>query len=93
MVQSPAVPAASSRPRSRKPGRICTAILAGILSAGLFGCPEPIFNILVDSSGNPIRIDQITAITSSTTTTTAEKRQALRDLGISNESLIDILLK
>lgn len=91
MVQNPAV--AASRPRNRKLGRICTVMLAGLLTAGLVGCPEPPFNILVDSNGNPIRIDQITTITSDTTTTTAEKRQALRDLGITDESLIDILLK
>lgn len=77
----------------RRRHRTCAAVLTGVLAAGLAGCPEPTVNILVDGNGNPIRVDQITAITSSTTTTTAEKRQALRDLGIANELLIDLLLK
>ena len=54
-------------PGTGDPVGFARAILAGLLTVASAGCPDPFLNILVDSSGNPIRIDQITTITSSTT--------------------------
>ncbi|HOW72388.1 MAG TPA: hypothetical protein PKY77_17455 [Phycisphaerae bacterium] len=93
MVRDTSVAVGSAYPWKHSLGRTCAALLTALLAVATAGCPEPTANILVDSNGNAIRMDQITLITSDTTTTTAEKRQALSDLGITDEQLIDLLLK
>lgn len=48
---------------------------------------------LVDAGGITIRQTAIDEITSSTELTEAQKRQALRDLGITDEQLIEALIQ
>jgi len=60
------------------------------------GCGRPpstdFPNRLVGADGQEITLDDITAITDDPDLSTDEKRQALRDLGIEDEQLIDVFL-
>jgi hypothetical protein len=58
------------------------------------GCKGPPFNdVLVDSNGEQIRSPEIQRIFDNPDLTEEEQRQALRDLGITDESLIDLLVR
>ena len=65
---------------------------AGILALAAAGCEAPVPNALVDGNGSQIRLSAITAILGDADLNEEQKRQALRDLGISDESLIDALI-
>ncbi len=62
-------------------------------AAGLAGCQPHYQNLLVDSEGNPIRLDAINSIVDDDNLDDAEKRQALQDIGISDETLIEVLIR
>lgn len=60
-------------------------------------CPPPYLQegndiVLVDEDGNQIRLVQIERIVGDNELTEEEKRQALKDLGITNDELIDLLI-
>ncbi len=62
--------------------------LAGFLP----GCHPPAQNVIVGANG-PIRLEAITRILDDPDLTEDEKRQDLRDLGITDEELIDVLIR
>jgi len=64
----------------------------GLFSVLAGGCP-PTENVLIDPSGQSIRLSTIDEIVSSTALSEQEKRQGLRNLGITDEQLIDLLLQ
>jgi len=58
------------------------------------GCGSPPFNdVLVGPNGEQIRTDPIKRIFNNPDLTEEEQRQALRDLGITDEGLIDLLVR
>ncbi len=57
------------------------------------GCQPPYPYLLKGSDGQPIEMTQITEITTDTELTDDEKREALRNLGIDDELLIDLLIR
>ena len=57
------------------------------------GCGLPYNDVLIDSNGEQIRSPQIQSIFDNPDLTEDEQRQALRDLGITDESLIDLLVR
>jgi hypothetical protein len=69
--------------------------LAGLAvsAAGLIlGCQPPVENAIIGTNG-PIHVSEVTAILNDTNLDDAAKRQALRDLGITDEQLIDVLIR
>ena len=64
--------------------------MAGLV-IGLVGCGPPTDNVVVDQNGTSIRISDIEPIATSDTLTTDQKREALRQLGLS-DALIDVIL-
>lgn len=79
----------------RRVRRRCRGFAVGIAATGwatLIGCvPSPA--VLVDAEGNPITRAQIAEITDDDTLSDNEKREQLRELGITNEALIELLLQ
>ena len=76
--------------------RRCPRSLASfVLAAMLCGCTATITtfpNQLRDDSGRPILLDEVEMIVNDDDLTDDEKRDALRDLGLEDEELIDALL-
>ena len=76
--------------------RTVGAIAGIVLLAGLAGCgsgvPTTFTNQLLDTEGQSIYMDDIEAIVSNPDLNDDEKRTQLRELGIEDEELIDILL-
>ena len=60
-----------------------------VLAAG--GCP-PIENVLSNAEGQSIRLSAIDDIVQNRNLTEEQKRQGLRDLGITDDALIELLL-
>ena len=80
----------SGRPR----GKTVAARAAAVAVMALAGCGwPPTENVIVDCSGQSVRLSTIDAIKSDTTTTDEEKRQQLIDMCITDEQVIDVLLK
>jgi len=67
-------------------------LLAGAWALGTLGCGRPTENVLADVSGNSIRLSAITRITADEELTDSQKRERLRDLGIQDEALIELLI-
>ncbi len=78
------------RRRGRRNGRLAGVILAGCV--GLCGCQPPFNDVLEGANGVQIRLTAVDKILNNPDLTEEEKRQALRDLGITDEDLIDALL-
>jgi hypothetical protein len=79
--------------RRERLGRLLANTLwfaAGLALSG--GCTPRPQDVLKDANGNDIRMSAIDAILMDTMLTDEEKRQALRDLGITDEQLIDALV-
>ena len=76
--------------------RIPSTVLVALLLTGLAGCgsgaPTTFPNQLVGADGQPIVLDDVEAIVNDTDLTDDEKRNQLRELGIEDEELIDLLL-
>lgn len=83
----------SKKGRGLHKGVWAVVLLAGSLALGVIGCGPPTENVLVGADGTAIRLAQITEIKDNANMTDEEKWQAVRDLGITDENLIDILLK
>ena len=67
--------------------------LAGIAAASaVVGCISPYPNVLVTDTGQQIRLSDIDAILADTALDEDEKKQALRDLGITDEELLNVLV-
>jgi hypothetical protein len=77
----------------RRGARWAATLLAGCLALGWIGCGPPTENVLIGADGTSIRLTQIIAIRDNTEMSDSEKRQALLDLGITDEALIDIFLQ
>ena len=69
------------------------ALISGIMTLWIAGCGVPTENVLVDCEGNSIRITALDQIYNNEDMTDEEKRQALRDMCITDEALIDLLLQ
>ena len=67
--------------------------LVAVALLGVMGCQPPLDDVLTDPSGQSIRLTAIGAIIGDTTLTDAEKRTQLQNLGITDEDLIDILIR
>lgn len=68
--------------------------LIALVSLCLGGlCQPPYPYLLKDADGQPIEMTEITDITTDTELTDDEKREALRNLGIEDELLIDLLIR
>jgi hypothetical protein len=72
--------------------RWALVVLGAWWAAAAVGCTPKPEDVLRDEAGNEIRLGAITAITGDETLTDGEKRQMLRDLGITDESLIEALV-
>lgn len=66
--------------------------LAVGLAAFLPGCQPNIENVIEGENGT-IRLEEVAAILNDTSLDDAQRRQALRDLGITDEELIDGLIR
>jgi hypothetical protein len=68
---------------------------AAILSIGtcLYGCSPPYPNVLYDAEGQPVQLEEVDQIISDTELSEDEKRDALRNLGVTDESLIEALIR
>ena len=71
---------------------LITVVLAGCVTLAGLACQPPYNYVLIGSNGQPIRQSQIDSIVQDSTMTTEQKRQALIDLGITDEGLINVLL-
>jgi hypothetical protein len=77
----------------RRGGRWAAALLAGCLALGWIGCGPPTENVLIGADGTAIRLAQIYEIRDNADMSDEDKWQAMRDLGITDENLIDLLLQ
>ena len=70
------------------------ALLAGLflLCAGSL-CEPPYRYLLTDADGQPIDIAQVQEITTDSELSDDEKREALQELGIEDELLIELLIR
>jgi len=78
-----------------KRGAGILACLAAAVAAAMTcfgGCAATYPNVLRDGSGNEIRFSEISPILYSTSLTEDQKKEALRNLGITDEELINLLL-
>ena len=73
-------------------GLVVLGIVASSQTAGCGVFPWYFANAITDPNGNPVTLEQISEIARDPDLSDDEKRQALRDLGIEDEDLIDILL-
>jgi hypothetical protein len=83
------------RRHSRWLGRSLGLVFVGLafcVAGSLPGCVSSYENELVGTNGT-IDLEDITSILNDTGMDTAQQRQALRDLGITDEDLIDSLLR
>jgi hypothetical protein len=73
----------------------CTAGLTAALGVGLpvtgSGCGTTAANVLTDAEGEPIDLAQVNEILNDSELDNSEKRDDLRELGLS-DSVIDVLL-
>jgi len=84
----------SLRLRPMKMSRwIISAVLAGPISLAGLGCQPPYSFVITGADDAAIRQSAIDSIVQDTTLTDDQKRQALRDLGITDENLIDVLIQ
>ncbi len=68
--------------------------LIAVVSLCLGGlCQPPYPYLLKGADGQPIEMTQVTDITTNTELSDDEKREALRELGIEDELLIDLLIR
>jgi len=79
------------RKQSLSAGSLVLSV-AAVLATATIGCQPAYRNALVGADGKPIRLASVQAILQNSQLTEEEKRQALRDIGIADEELIDILL-
>jgi len=89
------MPVFSFRSRWRQAVRGLGLELAGLccgLGALTAGCVSPDTNVLQGENG-PITLEAINRILNDADLDEAETRQALRDLGITDEQLIDVLMQ
>ncbi|HOB76307.1 MAG TPA: hypothetical protein PKG54_17490 [Phycisphaerae bacterium] len=80
---------------SRRFGRGVGLKLAGLalcLAGWVPGCQPPAHNVIMGVNG-PIRLEAITRILDNPELTEDQKRQELRNLGITDEDLIDVLIR
>lgn len=77
------------------PRYLAWAMAAGVAWAGLSpaGCSPTIEYAVVDAQGQPIRLDAITRITGDVSLSEDQKRQKLRDLGITDQDIIELLIR
>ena len=73
-------------------GLVLMGIVASSQTAGCGVLPWYFANAITDPNGNPVTLSQIFEIASDPDLSADEKRQALRDLGIDDEDVIDLLL-
>lgn len=77
------------RRRGLGPGLAGLAVgVAGLVS----GCQPPLQNVIVGVNG-PVRLDAVMQILEDDDLTEDQKRQELRNLGITDEDLIDVLIR
>ena len=82
--------------KSYKTGFFRTPVLALALAVCIIGsgCGSPPYNdVLLDAEGDPIRAEAVLNIINDPDLTEEEQRQALRDLGITDDQVIDLLLR
>lgn len=87
---------ASGTGRWRQGKRLSRGLIGGLLAGawalGTPGCGPPTENVLADANGNSIRLTAIARITADEELTDSEKRERLRELGIQDEALIELLM-
>jgi hypothetical protein len=71
---------------------VSLAAVVAVAITWFAGCAAPYPNALRDGSGNEIRFSEISPILYSTDLTEDQKKEALRNLGITDEELINLLL-
>jgi hypothetical protein len=81
--------------RSRLSTIACrTGLLLALVSLGFsFGCQPPVENAIIGADGQFIRVEAISEIVGNDNLTTAEKQSQLEALGITDEALIDLLIR
>jgi len=72
--------------------RLIGAMLMIALAAGLYGCAPP-YQFVLEDDGQQIRLATIDQIVSDQSLTEDRKREELRELGIEDEELIDLLIR
>lgn len=84
-----------SRPWGRRWSNLIAPALFLLATIAGCGVPTTTFypNALTDEQGNPILLEDVEEIVNDDELTESEKRDALRDLGIEDEKLIDALLE
>ena len=60
---------------------------------GMPACTGDFSNVLTNANGDAIRLEAIESIVQDSELTTEEKREALRDLGITDEDYIDLVVR
>ena len=92
--------AARTTRAGRMLGGLAGLIVAVLLGGAVVGCGPPYLNVLIDANGQQIRADDITNILYGDEDgdgipdlTEEEQRDSLRGLGITDERLIDALIR
>ncbi|MHC4441650.1 MAG: hypothetical protein ACYTF1_06750 [Planctomycetota bacterium] len=68
------------------------AILSLLLSTALSGCLMPPFNFVLTDDGQSVRMSTILSILSDSNLSEEQQKEELRNLGIVNEELINLLI-
>jgi hypothetical protein len=63
-----------------------------LLASAQAGCDPTYSQGLVDASGEPIPLESVLEVLTDSSLTEEEQRDALRELGITNEQLIEVLI-
>ena len=76
-------------------GRGCWAALLGpaLILPTQVGCGPPYLDVLESASGEQIRLNDVIRIVGSAELSEEQKRQALLDLGVTDEDLIQLLIQ
>ncbi len=77
----------------RSVGRAVIAGLAGVLSWSAVGCGPPYGDVLVDEEGEQIRLEGVLRIVGDNTLSDEEKRDGLINMGITDDELLDALIR
>ena len=69
-----------------------SAVLAFLLSTAISGCLMPPFNFVLTDDGQSVRMSTILSILSDSNLSEYQKEEELRNLGIVDEDLINLLI-
>ena len=76
----------------RRVGRTVGLLLAVLLAISVYGCVLPPYEYVLEANGQSIRLTTITQIVTDPDLSEEQKKERLRNLGIEDEELIELLI-